>query len=1076
MKARSETECTADKRRGGAILRVLVAAAALGALAAAGAALAAPDLVVTNADVDTSVRSPTQGNTVTLEATVRNTGDANASAFTLRFTLDGSTTLANVAVAGLASGASTNVTASWAVGATASGAHTLEATADVTSSVAENSEANNQGVHAFDVNVPPTAAASVNVTTHDTLVPFAFSSATSSDSDGVIVAYFWLFDDGTTSSDPVPTHEYADGGPGIGKLYTVTLVVTDDDGGTDTAQVTLRVTNRAPEAVAFDVTGNTVTTLAFNGGSSGDLDGRIVNATWTFSDGMTLYGLTVLRSFDDDGAYTCTLAVTDDDGASDSTGCSITIDNQGPTAVIQTSPTMPFQPNTPAFFEGRNSFDVDGGIANYTWVFPGGTTLFGWNATYMFALNGTYNVSLVLVDDDGEVGELTIAALVGNDTLGTRVPTPPIGRIDASALTVYTGEAVQFDGSGSTDDTGIISYLWDFGDGATAAGVVAAHAWTNDGNYVVTLNVTDTDGNASFALVVVRVLDRPPVPVILASPTTALTFTSVSFDGGSSTDPDGSILFYRWNFGDGTVLYGRSVQHSYGRAGAYMVTLTATDNDGADASTTAMVTIQNRAPKAVVPANFSVPTFVERLFDGSGSFDQDGLIQTYTWDFGDGQSATGRLAKHAFATIGPFTVTLTVRDDLGASGAATMLVTVTNNGPTVSVTGESSIYTADTAVFTATAQDRDGSLASWAWNFGDGGTATTPNGATHPYPTRGTYTVTVTVRDDQGAEGSATFLLTVLNRLPTARITAPATAHTAPSLTPVSFNAGGTGGSSDPETPAAQLDYFWIFGDGGVASGASVSHAFQQAGTFTVILTVSDPHGGAASATLPVVITNQAPVAVPTSDASLVQTLTPVQFSGLSSTDPDGTVQSYLWDFGDGSTSSAASPEHSYRAAPSGSASYTVRLTVFDNLGLSHSATMQVQVDNRPPVGVIQNGEPLYASLTTFFRATDSTDADGLVTAFDWDFGDGAMASGAETSHVYGSAGTFKVKLTVTDDRGGVSVTEKDVTVQAKPTFNQQGPGTTTPQPTPGFESAGALAAVALAGLAAAGLRRRRQA
>ncbi len=1051
---------------------VLVAAAVAVALFG-GAASAAPDLVVTNSDVSINVRSPTQGNMVTLEAQVRNTGDANASGFTLRFTLDASSTLANVAVSSLGAGAAVNVTASWAVGSTALGGHTLAAIADATGAVTENSEGNNQGQLAFEVNEPPTATATVNATTQDTYVMFSFDGSTSADTDGTIESYLWLFDDGSVATAATTTHQYADGSPTPGKLYTVTLLVTDDDGGTSTDQVSVRVVNRAPAASTGDVLGFTVTALVFDGSSSADIDGRIVNATWAFSDGVTLYGLTVLRSFGDDGSYSATLTVRDDDGATDSIGITIEITNQEPTAIISTSPVMPFQPNTSAFFNGANSFDVDGGITNYTWVFPGGVTVLGWNATYMFTQNGTYNVTLVLVDDDGALGELTIAALVGNDTIGTRVPTPPVGRIAPSATTVFTGVPVTLDASASTDDTGIISYLWDFADGIQGVGVVVVHSWPNDGNFIVMLNVTDTDGNSSFASVTIHVMDRPPKAAILASPTDAPTLTLVSFDASSSSDPDGTLLYYRWSFGDGSVLYGRNVQHTYARAGAYTVTLTVTDNDGVEGSDSAVITVTNRAPRAVAPANFSVPTFVERIFDASGSFDLDGLVQTYTWAFGDGTNATGRSVKHAFATIGVFAVTLTVRDDFGATGSTTMAVTVTNNAPSVSIAGPTAISTGDTAVFGGTAIDRDGTVSSWAWTFGDGGTATTPNSATHPYPNAGTYTVTLTATDNNLASATATFTITVHNRLPTARITQPGQNASFQSLAPVSFSASG---SSDPETAAGALEFFWIFGDGGVASGLTVIHAFSTAGTFTVILTVSDGDGGAASATLPVVIQNQAPRAVPAADVATATTLTPVRFDAGGSSDPDGTVQSYLWDFGDGSTSSSKVAEHTYLTASPPGTPFTVRLSVFDNLGLGHSQTMEFVVSNRNPVGAIVNGEPLYATLTSFFKGTSSTDPDGIVVGYSWSFGDGSTAEGGEASHVFAAAGVYNVTLTVTDDRGGVTAVTKEVSVQAKPNYGTVGGGPVEPPRQPGFEAVGGLVALGLAGALAAASRRRRQA
>jgi PKD repeat protein len=1055
---------------------VAVAAIAATFVALAGAASAAADLQVADADVALGVRSPTQDNTVTLSVTVHNPGDANATSFTVTFYLDSTATqIASVAAAIVPSGGSATFNATWNVGSTSAGAHTLIAWADSANVVVESSDANNQGSKAFDVNMAPTAAAGVNATSHLTYEPFLFDSGGSTDTDGSIVSYLWVFDDGTSATGDGAQHAFADGALSPGKTYRVTLVVTDDDGGSATAQVSVEVINRAPSAFASNVAGLTKTPLVFDGAGSLDTDGRIVNATWVFTDGVTRYGLTILRTFDDNGAYGATLTVRDDDGASAADSITISITNQPAVPAITTSPVMPLQANQSAVFDGRNSYDVDGGITNYTWLFPGGVTVFGLNATHMFTQNGSYNVTLVLVDDDGAVSQLTIVALVGNSSVGTRQPAPPVARIAASALTVFTGVPVVLDGSNSTDDTGIVSYQWSFGDGATSLGVLTSHAWASDGNFVVALNVTDSDGNSTIATITVHVLNRLPIAALSLAPARALTLADIAFDASSSVDPDGSILYYRWDFGDGTAMYGPAVAHGFSRPAVYSVTLTVTDNDGGEGRSSVLVTIDNRPPVAVVPPNFSVPTFEDRVFDASAAYDLDGVIQTYTWDFGDGGTGTGRSVKHAYATQGAKTVTLTVRDDYGATHAATMTVTVTNNAPSASISAPFSVYTSETATFTGTAVDRDGSIASWSWTFGDGSPASsTPNSLTHAYPTKGTYTVTLTVTDNTGATGSASFEIRVLNRLPTAVISAPTTGVQAPSLSAISF---ASAGSTDPES-GGSLAFFWIFGDGSVSSGPSVSHAFPRAGTYTVILTVSDPDGGASSSTISVVILNQGPTAVGAVNVTTaVPTLSPITFDASGSSDVDGLIVTWLWDFGDGATSPLKVAEHAYASSDPSGPSYTVHLTVTDNGGLKNTATLTVGVTNRLPVARIAHGSPVYAEISSVLRSTDSSDEDGVIVGWAWEFGDQTPAQGgAEVSHVFASAGTYTVKVTVTDNRGGVSSSEETITVVPKPIYDtgKPGQGTNNPTTTPGLDASAGLLALSVVAAAALAIRRRR--
>jgi PKD repeat protein len=146
----------------------------------------------------------------------------------------------------------------------------------------------------------------------------------------------------------------------------------------------------------------------------------------------------------------------------------------------------------------------------------------------------------------------------------------------------------------------------------------------------------------------------------------------IYFNASGSYDPDGSIESYFWDFGDGTIgVTGVTVEHSYAGRGTYTVTLTVTDDDGATASTNATKIVRNRPPVAVFTESAeTVDTGEDIHFNAGDSYDPDGEIASYSWDFGDETGATGVMVSHAYVDDGVYTVTLTVTDDLGATASA----------------------------------------------------------------------------------------------------------------------------------------------------------------------------------------------------------------------------------------------------------------------------------------------------------------------------------------------------------------------------------------------------------------------
>jgi RHS repeat-associated protein len=262
----------------------------------------------------------------------------------------------------------------------------------------------------------------------------------------------------------------------------------------------------------------------------------------------------------------------------------------------------------------------------------------------------------------GQVNQLPIARLAANPSLGVA---PLI---------------VNFSGLLSSDvDGSIASYDWNFGDpssGAanTASGSLAMHSFLVAGNYTVTLLVRDNQGASATVTQVIRVAPNTlPVAKFAATPVTGHAPLPVAFSAAESTDAEGPISTYTWNFGDGTTGAGSEINHTFADAGQYNVVLTVTDEKGASATaqTTISVLPPNIAPRALIRLSRSSgisPLMVE--LDGSGSTDSDGTIAEYKWEFGDGTTGTGTRISHEFGT-GTYNVTLKVKDNHGGENSIT---------------------------------------------------------------------------------------------------------------------------------------------------------------------------------------------------------------------------------------------------------------------------------------------------------------------------------------------------------------------------------------------------------------------
>jgi len=448
----------------------------------------------------------------------------------------------------------------------------------------------------------------------------------------------------------------------------------------------------------------------------------------------------------------------------------VLITYQPPTADAVYAPSRPTA-GEPVTFDGSGSFDFDGSIAAYAWDFDGDALIDSTDAaaTWTFDEVGDRAVTLTVTDNAGNSDMLSLIVTVApsaaaddekQDTSGSETgdnvqdesgdstqdvspdaehdetaddePTqtvpdsvlPPLASIDYTPTAPTAGQTVSFDASGSRDfdlDGYLVAYAWDFdGDGETDSTDIAT-VWTfgSAGTYNVLLAVTDNGGFTDTALAQIQVgkpaateqdepevvaENTPPFADATVTPTAPNAGESVTFDASESFDADGTIEAYAWDFADdGTVdATDPLVMWTFAEAGEYTVRLTITDDQGDTDTIVLAIAVAasdeepaveeaetnaeagDEATSSMPPlADFSysptVPVAGEPIeFNGLFSFDFDGSITAYAWDFdADGViDSTQSVVIHVFGTAGDHKVSLTVDDDGGNQDTVTRTITV----------------------------------------------------------------------------------------------------------------------------------------------------------------------------------------------------------------------------------------------------------------------------------------------------------------------------------------------------------------------------------------------------------------
>ena len=658
----------------------------------------------------------------------------------------------------------------------------------------------------------------------------------------------------------------------------------------------------------------------------------------------------------------------------------------------------------------------------------------GWNKTFTYSSLPTSsgNVS-VAVTIDGDFGHSSEYADIYIDGVfvGTMNPQPP-GNVNCTVLTTtYTVGAaavndgtltVRADASSAVDFCPLITYTVTVSYNSNSAPSIS-----NVGNQSTN---EDTAGSVGFT-----VSDAEDSNGSLAVSATSSN-QSVIANGGLSISASG---------GNRTL-----TMNPVGNAsGSSTITLTVTDSGGLTDTDSFTLTVNpvNDPPVANAGGSYSGNEGSPIAMNGSGSSDIDNAITGWNWDCDNDSvfettatSATG--AECTFIDDGTYTVGLQVVDAAGATSAtSTATVTVSNVAPTVAITGNQASSEGTPVSLGSSAGDAssvDAAALTYAWSVTDPGGASVASGSGTSIAFTpnddGNYTATVTVTDPQGATGTDTVTVVVVNVAPSVFASGPTTGTEG---TAVTFTATGSDVSSVDQNGLA---YTWLITDAagnnvGSDTGTSASFFPDDDGTYTATVTVTDPQGATANDSVTFVASNVAPTATASGPTTGVEG-SQVTFS-VSASDP-GTVDNanltHSWGVVDaGGNSVGTGTGTSLNWTPTDDGTYTATVVTTDPQSATGTDSVTIVVSNANPEISTLTGPTTgdEGSLLSFAATVTDVGADDIVDlVLTWDWGDGsATETGLTPDHTFADDGTYTVTVTLDDQDGGTDTDTITVTV-----------------------------------------------
>jgi len=812
-------------------------------------------------------------------------------------------------------------------------------------------------------------------------------------SRGMIGSWRWDFGDGSTSAEQNPVHEYKEAG-----MHTVTLTIKDVTTGEEQSKVfaiTALLPPLVPDFLIKDPQGTVPLSVPFYDNSQG----RIISYEWDFGDGEKSNEKNPVHLYKKHGRYSVTLTIRDKEKSNSVVKKQAVIARpENLNADFSCSEIGGDAPLSVSFASSAMNPD-----ASCHWSFGDGEESKERNPVHIYKRPGKYSVVLTVTQDD------FFEQKIRDDLIQVSHPQliPDFGCSLTEGVVPFSIQLKDL-------SKGLIGlWRWNFGDGTTSDEKNPVHEYTDSGTHTVTLTVKDdvTGRKKSKSIEIIARLPPLVSDFIVKDPEGRIPFT-VTFEDKSQ----GRVIAQEWDFGDGERSNKRDPVHTYKKSGRFTVTLTVRDKEKNHTSSQQNVVI-------AWPKNLGAG-FSSSVIKGDTplSVGFTPLVKnpnaTYHWSFGDGEESDLPNPDHIYQNDGEYSVRLTVcENDFSKEKVKEKFITVTHP-QLVPDFGCSS--TEGVVPFSLQCTDHSkGMISSWKWDFGDGSSSDIQN-PVHEYSESGTFSITLTVKDQKtGEEKSIAIVITAL--LPP--LVSGFIVQNSEGPVPLSVQ------FSD-RSEGRILSYEWDFGDGERSNERNPVHTYTRHGRYPVILSIKDKERTHS------VTQDQAVIVWPENlDANFICSLNrgicPLSVSfTLFRKNPKATC---LWSFGDGEESDEENPVHIYQKA----GEYQVRAQVTED-DFSKEKLSEEIIHVFPPLSPDFSSSVTEGKIPLSIHLKDCSK--GLISSWRWDFGDGTASDEQNPVHEYHEPGIFIITLTIKEEISGLELSKSvEITASLPPLVSNFG-------------------------------------